>query len=219
MLFGQHFQTLKHWFPLLIIHSIVAKKSQAVQRCRNRQKKPWRSNLSHWFNRPTSRTVLVSLIPRTLPRHLVCCDSMSLGTGHLDMKELSGDHFKIWEQTHCPALLRQQGCFTNPPVNRQCYFNDSDLAWLFEHLLHLSWDIFLSRCPCFHHLTHQSNHFNKAAIMLKRGLGGPDDIPINKAHRAKLFCASDSGDVKGRERRRKLDGLKEESRCRPQGFP
>lgn len=23
--------------------------------------------------------------------------------------------------------------------------------------------------------------------MLKRGLGGPDDIPINKAHRTKLF--------------------------------
>lgn len=71
------------------------------------------------------------------------------------------------------------------PMSIQCYFNDSDLAWLFEPLLHLFQDIFLSHCPCFH-LTHHSNHFNKTAIMLKRGTGGPDDIPINKAHRTKL---------------------------------
>lgn len=94
------------------------------------------------------------------------------------------------------------------PTSIQCYFNDSDLAWLFEPLLHLLRDIFLSHRPCFH-LTHHSNHFNKTAIMLKRGPGGPDDIPINKAHRIKLgFCTSGSEDTGGKWERKKKKKLR-----------
>lgn len=71
---------------------------------------------------------------------------------------------------------------TTEPIEsfrKWCYFDDSDLVWLSEYVLHLSRDIFLSHGPCFHHLTHHSNHFNETVIMLKRGLRGPDDTPIN----------------------------------------
>lgn len=49
--------------------------------------------------------------------------------------------------------------------------------------------VFLSCGPHVHHLTHHSNHFNKTVIMLKRGLRGPDDTPINQAYEARLFSA------------------------------
>lgn len=78
---------------------------------------------------------------------------------------------------------------------RRCYFDDNDLEWLSDYVLHLR-DIFLSDGPCFHHLTHHSNHFNKTGIMLKRGLRELDDTPINQAHRARLFYTSDSRDCR-----------------------
>lgn len=64
------------------------------------------------------------------------------------------------------------------------------LCGFLVHHLHLSQD----SLPRFPHLTHHSNHFNKTAIMLKRGLRGADDTPINKEHRDRLFHASDTGD-------------------------
>lgn len=74
-------------------------------------------------------------------------------------------------------------------VSIRCYSNDSDLVWLLEHLLHLFGGIFLSPCPCFHHLTHHSEHFNKALLVVGRGLAGAADKPINKAHSPKLVPA------------------------------
>lgn len=56
------------------------------------------------------------------------------------------------------------------------------------------WRHFLSHGPCFHHLTHRSEHFNKAVRVPKRSLAGLDDTPINQACRASLLRASDSGD-------------------------
>lgn len=65
--------------------------------------------------------------------------------------------------------------------------------------LRLSRDILLSQGPCFHHLTHHSNHFNETVIMLKRGLRGLDDTPINQALRAGLFYFLDSRDQQREE--------------------
>lgn len=106
---------------------------------------------------------------------------------------------------------------TTEPIEsfrRWCYFDDSDLVCLSEYVLHLSRDIFLSHGPCFHHLTHHSNHFNEAVIMLKRGLRGLDDTSINQAHWAGLFYALDSRDWQREEanKGRKSEGPSEKSK-------
>lgn len=99
-------------------------------------------------------------------------------------------------------------------LSQRCYFDDNDLVWLSEYVLHLSGDIFLSLAPCFHHLTHHSKHFNKAALVLERGLAGLDDTPINQACRASLLCASDSGDwERSCKQRRQERGQSEKSKC------
>lgn len=100
-------------------------------------------------------------------------------------------------------------------LKRWCYFDDNDLVWLSEYVLHLSGDIFLNHGPCFHHLTHHSKHFNKAVQVLKRSLAGLNDTPINQACRASLLCASDSGDRReaANKGRKSGDNVKRASAC------
>lgn len=117
-----------------------------------------------------------------------------------------------------PSLVLQRGkkslkktCQNNRAIEilrQRRYFDDSDLVWLSEYVTHLSGDIFLSLAPCFHHLTHHSKHFNKAALLLERGLAGLDDTPINQACRASLLCTSDSGDWEGTANKGRKSGDK-----------
>lgn len=105
---------------------------------------------------------------------------------------------------------------------RWCYCDDSDLVWLPGYVLRLSRDVSLSHGLCFHHLTHHSNHFNKTGIMLKRRLRGLDDTPINQAHRARLFYASDSRDWRREEankgRKKRGPKWKEQNACVKDGL-
>lgn len=91
---------------------------------------------------------------------------------------------------------------TTEPIEsfrKWCYFDDSDLVWLSEYVLHLSRDLFLSHGPCFHHLTHHSNHFNETVIMLKRV--SEDQMTLQLTKHIDLDCSMPWTQETGRERR------------------
>lgn len=137
-----------------------------------------------------------------------------LGTMKESDSPLREQHRTAWIHVQLgksKVKTREQNSFcqnnrSHKTLRSWCRFDDHDLAWLSEQVLHLSGAAFPSPGPRFHHLAHHSKHFNNTVLMLKRSPRGLDDTPINQAHRARLLHASFSRDGRRGGKQRQEEG-------------